>query len=116
MRFLLCLCCLAFFALDAATIAVIANGRTTANAYYNPAGWQKSSGGMIGSGAGNPIFCDKMFDAASFEVKAVLSFAAWSNSAPRFTIGDVNCGFDGGGKDHVFFTETCLAPAQVLDK
>ena len=116
MRFLLSLCCLAFFASDAATIAVIANGRTTANAYYNPAGWQKSSGGMIGSGAGNPIFCDKMFDTASFEVKAVLSFAAWSNSAPRFTIGDVNCGFDGGGKDHVFFTETCLAPAQVLDK
>lgn len=115
MKKLLLLASAAFFVLNGAEISAIQGGKATAEAFYDPAGWRSSAAGLTGRGAGNPLFVRNTFAADSFEVNAVLSFAAWCGGAPRITVGEVNCGFD-GGKTHEFFVETDQVPAKRLGK
>ena len=96
---------LACAAIALADTVIIENGKPTNACFCNQSAWTATENGLRGTGSDCPIFSWKTFDAGELEISARLSLERLNGCAPRFTIGDVNCGIDGG-------TGTCFIERQ----
>ena len=94
---------------------IIRNGIPTPEAFYDHNTWKSTSQGLTGTGAGNPVYAKHLYSPEEFEVKLTLRLTRFEGGAARISIGEVNCGFD-GGKAHEIFIETEKTPARFIEK
>ncbi len=92
-----------FAAISFADVVLVSLGKPTNDSIFNASAWTETRSGFQGTGADNAINSNKLFKSNEFIISAKLSVHTLNGCAPRFIVGDVNCGFDGG--DGSFFIE-----------
>ncbi|MBQ7650935.1 MAG: family 14 glycosylhydrolase, partial [Victivallales bacterium] len=103
MKHILLLIALICGTIASADNAIVQGGVPSEDCLFNASVWLKSQNGIRGCGADSPVCSSKLFSPDELVITATLLVDELNGCAPRFTVGDVNCGFDGGNGD--FFIE-----------
>ena len=92
-----------FASITFANNIIVKGGIPSEDCLFNASVWHQSPNGFRGSGADNPVCSNKLFSPEQLVISATLLVDEFNGCAPRFIVGNVNCGFDGGNGD--FFIE-----------
>ena len=97
-----------------ADTSIVAGGKPTDNCLFNASAWKETAEGLHGAGPDNPVCSTKVFESNELVISATLYVESFNGCAPRFTVGDVNCGFDGGSGD--YFIEQLNGSPHIFSK